>query len=616
MPALATGEEFASAKLDYLIVGGGTSGLVVAARLSEDPSVTVGVLEAGEYHKDEPKVNVPGMMGSGLMDPKLDWAFFSEPQKHMNNRPMFHPRGKGLGGSSLAGFPARELNFLVLVRPSKAELNTWEELGNPGWNWDDTLKYMKKSESLDTNKLSKEDAVKYAAVADPAAHGTDGPIHHSHPPYITEVHNAILDAFETLGLSRNNDTFAGHPVGTFLGRNAVDSKTATRSYSATGYYAPNISRPNLLVLTGAHATKIHLEASGDLQRAVSVDFVKDGKSFSVAAQKEIVLSAGSFQTPQLLELSGIGDKDILSSHGIDTIVDLPGVGENLQDHGFVPVIVEADNKLDTIEIFSDPARMQEQQALYAEQKGMLAGYPSSFFSFVPADILGSREDVQDWQAKATIDAAAPEIFQNTKPEVKKGIQQGYDALKKLIVDPSTPSAQIMLFNGHFPIPGMPVDPAKRYLTMMSVYSHPFSRGTVHIKSTNPTDPPSINPNYFSNPAEADLLARIVGLTQKLLKTAPFKDLVVTNVAPPPEATHEELKEIVKAMTSTLFHPSGTCSMLPKESGGVVDSRLLVYGTSNLRVIDCSVIPLLLSANPQTVAYAIGEKGADIIKGVI
>ncbi|KAH8102926.1 GMC oxidoreductase [Cristinia sonorae] len=609
MPALTTGEELANAKLDYLVIGGGTAGLVVAARLSEDPSVTVGVLEAGEYHKDDPKVNIPGMMGAGLMDPKLDWAFFSEPQKYLGGRPMFHPRGKGLGGSSA-------LNFMVLVRPAKAELDSWEELGNPGWNWENTLSYMKKSETLDPVKLTKEESLEYAAIPDPSSHGTDGPIHSSFPPHITEVHSALLKSFETLGLPRNNDSFTGASVGTFLGTNAVDAKTATRSYSATGYYAPNIARPNLLVLTGSYATKINFEGVGDLQRAVSVDFTKDGKSFNVAVSKEAILSAGSIQTPQLLELSGVGDKDVLAAHGIDAIIDLPGVGENLQDHGFVPVIVEADGKLDTIENYSNPELMAKEQERYKEQKGLLAGYPSSFFSFIPSNVIGSREDIQRWDEQATLEASAPEVFEKTKPEVKKGIKAGYNILRKFINDPQVPNAQVMLFNGHFPIPGVPVDASKRYLTLMNVYSHPFSRGTIHIKSAVPTDPPSINPNYFSNPAELDVLAKTLRLTFKVLKTAPFKDLVVSNVMPNPESSDEELKEAAKVMTSTLFHPVGTCSMLPKESGGVVDSNLLVYGTSNLRVIDASVIPLLLSANTQTVTYAIAEKGAAIIKGLL
>ncbi|THH22366.1 hypothetical protein EUX98_g8226 [Antrodiella citrinella] len=609
MPALTTAEELVSSKLDYLVVGGGTAGLVVAARLSEDPSVTVGVLEAGEYHKDEPKVNIPGMMGSGLMDLKLDWALFSEPQKHLNNRAMFHPRGKGLGGSSL-------LNFLVLLRPGKAELDSWEDLGNPGWNWENMLKYMKKSESLGPNNLSEKDTVRYAAIPDALNHGSEGPIHHSFPALVTPVHTAILDSLETLGLPRNSDAYSGRPTGAFLGMNAVDPSTMTRSYAGSGYYAPNISRPNLLVLTGAHAAKVNLESAGDLQRAVSVDFIKDGKTFTVAAQKEIILSTGSFQTPQLLELSGVGDKDILSSHGIKPIIDLPGVGENLQDHGFVPVIVEADNSLDTIEVYGSPEGLARQQALYEEKKGMLSCFPASFFAFVPASVIGTRADVQDWEAKATLKASASEVFQNTKPEIKKGIQKGYEALRKFVDDPATPTSQIMLFNGHFPIPGMVVDPAKRYLTLMNVYSHAYARGTVHIKSTSPTDPPSINPNYFSNPADLEILVKTLRFSLNLVKTVPFNDLVVKNIVPSGNETDEELKEIAKAMMSTLFHPVATCSMSPKDNGGVVDSKLLVYGTTNLRVVDCSVIPLLLSANPQTLAFAIGEKGADIIKGAI
>ncbi|KAH8100200.1 alcohol oxidase [Cristinia sonorae] len=611
MPALSTGDELAAAKLDCLVVGGGTAGLVVAARLTEDPSVTVGVLEAGGYHKDEPKVRIPGLMGAALTDPNLDWGFLTEPQKYLGGRPIYQPRGKGLGGSSA-------LNFMVLARPARAELDSWEELGNEGWNWDSTLHYMKKSETLDPVKLSKADAELYAAIPDLLSHGTDGPIHASFPPYITPVHTSLLDAFEKLGLSRNNETNAGDCVGGYLTTNAVDSKTGTRSYSASGYFEPNISRPNLLVLTGAHATKVVFEASGELQRAVGVEFVKDGKAFNVPVAREIILSAGSIQTPQLLELSGVGDRDILSSHGINTIIDLPGVGENLQDHGTVQVVVEVDGRLDTTEIYQDPHLLSKHEELYKEQKGMLAGVPSSFLSFIPANLLGTREDIKYWEEQATLSASAPEVFEKTKAEVKRGIQAGYDAMRKFVDNPKVPKAQILLYNGHFPIPGLPIDSTKRFLSLVNVYSHPYSRGTVHIKSSSPFDQPAINPNYFANPAEPDVLLKVIRLSLNVFKTPPFKDLVVKRIFPAfsDEASDEEIKEAIIGAADTLFHPVGTCSMMSKELGGVVDNKLLVYGTSNLRVIDASVFPLLLSANTQSVTYAVAEKGADVIKGLI
>jgi len=609
MPIVSV-EQFVTTKLDYLVVGGGTSGLVVAARLSEDPNVTVGVLEAGKYHENAPEVNIPGMMARALHNPEFDWDFRTEPQKYVKDRKLPQSRGKGLGGSSL-------LNLLAMARPGKVELDALEELGNPGWNWETTLEYMKKSEHLDPTKLSPEDAVRYAAAPDPKNHGTNGPIAKSFPPHVTECHTAILDALEAVGLPRNPDNGDGYPVGGLLVVTNVDSTTATRSYSAPGYYAPNAQRPNFLVLTQAYATKIHLGATATgLQRATGASFSYDDKIHDVKAGKEVILSASTFQNPQLLELSGIGDKDILSSFGIETKIDLPGVGENLQDHALVPTIVEVDSKVKSIEILFDPVQLAEQQELYKQQQGILAGIPSSVFAFMPGNVIGSEEDVKKWKSLSSIEGSAPEIFEHTKPSVKKGIQKQYEILSKWIDNPVQPLSQLLMFNGPFPVPGLTIDFSKRHLTLLCAYTHPFHRGTVHIKSTNPAEPPAIRQNYFSNEADLDILVKTVKWINKVYATAPLKDLVVRKLVPTGGETDEELRDWAKDMLATVHHPVGTCAMLPKELGGVVDSKLLVYGTENLRVIDTSVVPLQISSNVQTLAYAVAEKGADIIKGVV
>jgi len=290
----------------------------------------------------------------------------------------------------------------------------------------------------------------------------------------------------------------------------------------------------------------------------------------------------------LLELSGIRDKDVLSSHGINTTIELPGVGEN-QFHGFAPVIVEVDGALETVEILRNPEGLAKHQALYQEQKGLLACFSATFYSFLPANIIGSRDDIADWEAKATLEASAPEVFLDIKPEVKRAIQKAYDVMRKFVNDPSVGTAQIIMFNGHFAIPGMIVDPLKRYLIHLNVYSHAYARGTAHIKSTSPTDPLSINPNYLSNPADLDIVVKTLRMTLELVKTALLRDLVVKNVVPSADATNGESKVSARDMMSTLFHPMSTCSMVPKEDGGVVDSKLLVYGTTNLRVVRSSTI---------------------------
>ncbi|KAF8516786.1 alcohol oxidase [Gautieria morchelliformis] len=612
MPVVSV-DEFLASKLDYLVVGGGTSGLVVAARLTENPDCVVGVIEAGEYHETDPTVNLPGMAGHNIFNPKYDWRFTTVPQKYVNDRKVFQSRGKGLGGSSL-------LNILAFVRPSKDELDSFEELGNPGWNWKSLLEYMKRSERLEAPVLSPVEAKLLAVSPDSSLHGTDGPITKSFPmTHLTEVHAKTLDSLESFGVQRNLDNSGGNTVGSILCPTCVDTKTATRSYSASAFYAPNAQRPNFLVLTEAYATKIHLkEVDGGLKCATGVDIIKDGSTFTIHAAKEVILSAGSLQTPQLLELSGIGDRRILDATGIDTVIDLPGVGENLQDHANVPTIVEVDKNVESLEILNDPVQLKKHQDLYNQQKGIFASSPGSLLAFLPAKAFGNESDVQRWVSQASM-AITPEIFASTHPTVKRGIEKQYDIMRRWIDNPEHSMGQLLYMNGHFPIPGLTSDPNKRYMTLLCAYTHPISRGTVHIASKDPTEPPSIQQNYLSNPTDLDVLAKLVSFTMRLYKTKPISGLVIGPATPKLDDDQlndeDTLHSYVRDTLGTVHHPVGSASMLPLEDGGVVDSNLLVYGTTNLRVVDCSIIPLEISSNIQTLAYAIGEKAADIIKGL-
>jgi choline dehydrogenase-like flavoprotein len=317
-----TPSEFCHYTFDYLIIGGGTAGLVVAARLSEDPSITVGVIEAGPAAFDEAIINVPGLFGATLFT-KYDWQFETVPQKGIAGKKMFWPRGKVLGGTSA-------LNFMSYVRGNREDYDSWEELGNVGWGWDSLLPFFKKSETFSPPDAS--DAEKYQAYPDLDSHGTDGPLKTVHARKYADTHKYWHETLNNLNVQTNRSHLSGSNVGAWTSVNCVESDSWERSYSATAYYLPNSSRKNLVLLTEAMVREVTLEQDGGEWCAKGVRFVHGGEEFYAKASCEVIVSAGSVQSPQLLELSGIGNPEILERGGIAVKVENPNVGENLQDH--------------------------------------------------------------------------------------------------------------------------------------------------------------------------------------------------------------------------------------------------------------------------------------------
>ncbi|TFK61171.1 alcohol oxidase [Pluteus cervinus] len=614
MPLLETAE-FINIPLDYLVVGGGAAGLTVAARLSELPGVTVGLIEAGTHETNVPQITTPGMIGSMIANPTYDWTFFSTPQPLANNRPVLQPRGKGLGGSTL-------INFTGVNRASKEELDAIEQLGNKGWNWDSLLHYMKKSEKTVPPDVSAETAQKFALTTDWSTHGSDGPVFKVYPKVLTEVQATIFDTFETLGVQRNPNANNGVNIGSLTTFSSVDPHTATRSSAYTAYYAPNAERPNFVVLTGAHVTKVVFEPTADgLQRAVGVEFVKDGTITTLTGiRRDVILAGGTFQTPQLLELSGIGNPDVLAKHNIKTVIDLPGVGENLQDHMYVPTVSEVQPHLETIDILWEEGQFAKYMGLYyAEKEGYLSTIPAPGFTLVPLHSLFTDSEREAWQARAKVES---QVFleKHTHPALRSAVEKQLDFQLKWFADRNQVQAEVLNFIGHQPIPGSTPVPGKRYTTLIIAIMHPLTRGSVHLASSDPLAAPAIDPNYFANPADFDLLLQLLKFTLKFYRTAPLGELFKANVLPPPEVAEsgdeEALKEWVRQWVGPVYHPVGTAAMLPREDGGVVDPSLKVYGTSNLRVVDASILPFEISCHSQTVVYAVAEKAADIIKAEI
>ncbi|KAI0647276.1 GMC oxidoreductase [Trametes meyenii] len=551
-----TAEKFTSKTFDYIIAGGGTAGLALAARLSEDPTVSVGVIEAGDWDPNVDAINIPGLCGTILGNPKYDWAFMSVPQKHANNRRVFQPRGKALGGSSMV---------------------TIEALGNPGWNWQEFLKYMKKSET--TLPLSPDIGKAYTIQSpDPKWHGDSGPIVKGYPTYFNALHVQFLESLKILGIPVNPEPNNGYTMGSTMAFAAVDSRKAIRSYSANAYYEPNTGRENLVVLTGSLVSRITFRPSSSPLVATGVDFVNDGNTHHVAARKEVILCAGTFQTPQILELSGIGNEEILKRHEIETLFNLPG------DHVYVHTIHEIDPKYETIDFARDPEEAARQQELYKVQQGYLSSALAILFGFLPAKAFTTDEELKAWEKKVS------EAIDSASSGMKKQLQ----LQAKWFLDPESAEAELLPFPGFFLPSGLTPAEKTRYSSMVSTLLHPLSRGSVHVASADPSAPPAIDPNYFSNPLDLQMLLAILKFTMKLYETGPFGAAVRKQIAPNAEecASDEALIEYIKNNCGCVYHPIGTAAMLPKEDGGVVDPALKVYGTANVRV------------------------AADIIKGII
>ncbi|KAF2098456.1 alcohol oxidase [Rhizodiscina lignyota] len=585
-----TPEQFVAQSYDYLIVGGGTAGLVLAARLSEDEDVTVGVLEAGEDRTDDLLLSMPAGFPQTYEKPEYDWYYKTTPQEGMGGQVHGWPRGKVLGGSSM-------INYQLLSMASKEDLDNFVRLGNTSLGWDDLLPYYRKFETYHPPGEDSEWPRELSEYIDPSLRGSNGPIQISFPgaPMSVTWMNSlwpkvclelghpsalILVTVCIRGLStrssnvstRPHDPRRGSSLGAFNQPLMVDPKTKTRSSSASAYYRPNASRKSLLVLTGALVTKVQLKQSFEDFSAQGVEFSSGGKLYSATCNREVVLCGGVINSPQLLELSGIGSHQILDGK-VECLIGNPNVGENLRDHIGTP------NGWPNPELF---AKVTD------NLKELLKAYPG--------DTPTERE---------IIELEARQIFNKTEADVQiYGVPGGCDT--------SNLESPLSLFGNQ---------DTGNYMSVYAWTTRTFSRGNVHIKSADPTEYPAIDPKYLSHPVDVELLALAMMHFQELTKLDSFASKLALGTDGKPILmpcaaelnTMDDARKYVRKTSFTTYHPIGTCSMLPKEKGGVVDSNLLVYGTTNLRVCDASIFPIHVQGNICSLVWASAEKGADIMK---
>lgn len=572
---------------DYIIVGGGQAGLAVASRLSEDPSLTVLVLEAGGSGLNNPGISIPGLIGTTL-GTDIDWKYTTVPQKEADERKIDYPRGKVLGGSSA-------INFIISTKADQEDYNAIEKLGNPGWGWSEIDRASKKSEKLLTPKRGS------GFLFNPQDHGTSGPVTNSFPKYIPPQFEPYFPAAVTASIGgqaiQSTDPFGGKVEGAYYYPSAIDAQSI-RVTSATAYYFPIQSRSNLVVRTGAEVNKlITNEAEGSEIKIAGVEYSSSGISFRVEVNKELIMCAGSIGTPAILERSGIGKQDILNPLGIPVVLNLEGVGGHLSDH---PAVL-ATYRLKPGIVSSDDLRnatvAAEQMTVYQETRGGLLSHALSLLDYRSLKSILTEDEINEGFAllKRDPNTMSTDQFSSIVDRIKNGV-----------------AVEFLLINAFFESDNTP-ESNTSYLTIATTLQHPLSRGSSHIKSQDPSEVPSIDPGFLSHPFDLWLMKKAAKHARKIMSQPQWAAIIRDEKYPGPSVqSDEEWLASIKKRVRTEYHPLGTSSMMPREKSGVVDPELRVYGTQNLRVADASIIPIQIGGHPSMTVYALAEKAAEII----
>jgi choline dehydrogenase len=537
MPSLMT-EPVDTIESDIVIVGAGSAGCTLAGRLSEDGRTSVTVLEAGG--KDwNPWIHIPIGYGKTIVDPSLNWRYETEKGAEIGDRPMYWPRGKVLGGSS-------SINGLLYIRGQAQDYDHWRQLGNTGWSYDDVLPYFRKAEGQENGSNTY--------------HGDEGPLRVSNLRERNPLCDAFIESAVDAGIPRNNDFNGASQEG--VGYYQITTHKSRRCSAAVAYLRPAMKRPDVRVITKAETQRILFEG----KRAVGVMFVQGGKRTIVKARREVIISAGSINSPKLLLLSGIGPAAQLAQHGIDVVHDLPGVGENLQDHYGALITYKSKLPLTVNDIMQSPVRQ------------VRAGLQYLLFRSGPL----------------TISAAQVGAFAKSDPRLETpDIQFLFQTFSHDEYD-----AGLHKFSG-FANAVCPV--------------RPESRGTLKLRSANAADTPLMQPNYLSSETDRRVLVEAIKLSRRVAAKAAIAAHIIAEYAPGPKVqTDDEILAYARETGLSIAHQVGTCKM-GQDPMAVVDASLKVHGIEGLRVIDASIMPTLVSGNTNAPTIMIAEKAADMIR---
>ncbi len=526
--------------VDYIVVGGGSAGCVMANRLSENGKYSVCLLEAGPADKN-PWIHIPIGYGKTMFNPRLNWGFYTDPDHNMLDRRIYWPRGKTLGGSS-------SINGLIYIRGQKEDYDHWQALGNDGWDWNSCLPYFRKLESND--------------LGEGPTHGTEGPLNATSIRTRHELVEALIASANRLGIPTRSDFNTGDQHG--VGYYQLTTRNGRRCSTAVAYLNPARSRKNLRIETEAQAMQILFRG----KRAAGIQYRQHGKVKTLTANREVILCAGALQSPQLLQLSGVGNQTLLSSLGIAPLHALDGVGENLQDHLQFRLIYEVNKPITT----NDLLRSWTGKAKMGLQWALLRGGPlaiginqgAMFCNAVPPQ--GERPDIQFHFGTLSADMAGGKVHD---------------------------------FSG---------------CTFSVCQLRPESRGYVRIRTSDPFTPPSMQPNYLDTELDRRTAIASVRMARTVANTEPMKSLMRGEVKPGRDVqSDDDILHFCRENGATIFHPSGTAKMGPASDPlAVVDGRLKVHGLEGLRVVDASIMPTLVSGNTNVPVVMIAERAAEFV----
>jgi choline dehydrogenase len=518
------------AAYDYVIVGAGSAGCVLAARLTEDPDVSVLLVEAGPPDVKE-NIHVPAVFGS-LFKTDVDWDYATAPEDGCNGRQMFLPRGKTLGGSS-------SINAMVYIRGARQDYDAWRDAGHEGWGYDDMLPLFKRSEDNERGESEY--------------HGSGGPLSVSDSRSRNPMSEAWVEAAVETGLKVNDDFNGAHQDG--VGLYQVTQRGGMRCSTAAAFLRPALERGNLALETGLHVHRLLIERG----RALGVAGERFGEPFEALAEREVLLCAGTYNSPQLLMLSGVGPADHLTTREIEVVVDLPGVGQNLQDHINSGVIYTTDEPVSLL-LGLEPKHQLE----FAEEgRGPLTSNVAEAGGF--------------WRSRDGLDA----------PDVQ------FHAAPVMFVDEGLG------------------DPVAHGISFGACLLTPDSRGSVTLRSADPTAKPWIRHAFLGEQADVDVMIDGLRLTMDIARAPALGRYCREPFVAPESDDPAELRAHLARRSQTLYHPVGTCAM-----GSVVDSSLRVQGVDALRVVDASVMPVVPRGNTNAPTIAVAEKAADMIRGTV